>query len=321
MLTGEIPDPTHIPAGCRFHPRCPALADGPAAAAGVEEACRTVPLQVLPAERGAPRRLPPGRRARRWAGVTRTQPTEGPGGLQAALPREMYVDPDAWRARAGRGCCSASGSASAGWPTSGSTEPGRVAVVDVVGESVLVTSDDDGALHAAYNVCRHRGSQLFPLEPGAGTVCEAAGALRCPYHSWTYGLDGRLLRAPHTELTDDERRRSRCTRSASTPGRGSSSSTWTPPVEPAAAGRRRGRRAAERLANYAMGELVTGLRCSTYEVAANYKVIAENYNECYHCGPVHPELTRLVPAFGGGGQRHRLGRAACRTARARGRSR
>ena len=61
-----------------------------------------------------------------------------------------------------------------------------------------------------------------------------------------------------------------------------------------------------RLANYAMGELVTG-QVLTYEVAANYKVVAENYNECYHCGPVHPELTRLVPTFGGGGTRHRLG--------------
>ncbi len=39
----------------------------------------------------------------------------------------------------------------------------------------------------------------------------------------------------------------------------------------------------------------------SYDVAANWKVLAENYNECYHCGPVHPELTRLVPAFGGGG--------------------
>ena len=49
-----------------------------------------------------------------------------------------------------------------------------------------------------------------------------------------------------------------------------------------------------------MGDLVTGLTLS-YEVAANWKVIAENYNECYHCGPVHPELSRLVPAFAGGG--------------------
>ena len=80
----------------------------------------------------------------------------------------------------------------------GLAEPGRIAVVDVVGESVLLTRDDDG-LHAAYNVCRHRGSQLVPREPGAETVCSAAGALRCPYHSWTYSLSGRLLKAPHTE--------------------------------------------------------------------------------------------------------------------------
>ena len=50
VLTGEIPDPTRIPTGCRFHPRCPALADGTAAAAGVDEACRSVPLAVLPAD-------------------------------------------------------------------------------------------------------------------------------------------------------------------------------------------------------------------------------------------------------------------------------
>jgi oligopeptide/dipeptide ABC transporter ATP-binding protein len=50
VLEGEIPDPTRIPAGCRFHPRCPALASG--AAAAVEEACRTLPLAVLPASEG-----------------------------------------------------------------------------------------------------------------------------------------------------------------------------------------------------------------------------------------------------------------------------
>jgi peptide/nickel transport system ATP-binding protein len=48
VLTGEIPDPTHIPAGCRFHPRCPMLADGTAERAGVADSCRTLPLAVLP---------------------------------------------------------------------------------------------------------------------------------------------------------------------------------------------------------------------------------------------------------------------------------
>ena len=53
VLTGEIPDPTAIPAGCRFHPRCPALASGAADAAGVAEACRTLPLTVLGSQDGA----------------------------------------------------------------------------------------------------------------------------------------------------------------------------------------------------------------------------------------------------------------------------
>ena len=47
VLQGEVPDPTRIPDGCRFHPRCPALADGTAEAAGVADSCRTVHLPVL----------------------------------------------------------------------------------------------------------------------------------------------------------------------------------------------------------------------------------------------------------------------------------
>ena len=48
VLTGEIPDPTRIPAGCRFHPRCPQLASGEAERAGVADQCRTLELAVLP---------------------------------------------------------------------------------------------------------------------------------------------------------------------------------------------------------------------------------------------------------------------------------
>jgi Rieske 2Fe-2S family protein len=52
----------------------------------------------------------------------------------------------------------------------------------------------------------------------------------------------------------------------------------------------------ERLCRYPLHELRSGKRM-VYQVAANWKVMLENYNECYHCGPVHPELCRLVPAF------------------------
>ena len=61
VLEGETPDPTRIPAGCRFHPRCPALADGEAAAAGIEEPAAATPLAgAAGGTRRPPRRLPPG---------------------------------------------------------------------------------------------------------------------------------------------------------------------------------------------------------------------------------------------------------------------
>ena len=156
---------------------------------------------------------------------------------------------------------------------------------------MLVTRDDDGALHAAYNVCRHRGSQLVPDRARRRRrVLRGVGSLRCPYHSWTYALDGRLLRAPHTE---DVGRRAGRVRAA--PGR--RSTTWGGFVfvhldagDAPAAGRQRRPRPTPTLANYALAELVDRARRFSYDVAANWKVLAENYNECYHCGPVHPEL-------------------------------
>jgi Rieske 2Fe-2S family protein len=221
---------------------------------------------------------------------------EGPGGLQAALPRELYVDPAAFaveRDRVLHGEWFCVGRVS----DLGLAEPGRVAVVDVVGESVLVTCDEDGSLHAVYNVCRHRGSQIVAALPGAAALCAAAGALRCPYHSWTYGLDGSLLKAPHTDVAPEERTAFALKRVEVGVWAGFVFLHLGAPATPLADAADEHARA---LAHYAIGELVTGLRFG-YDVAANYKVLAENYNECYHCGPVHPELTRLVPAFGGGG--------------------
>ena len=219
--------------------------------------------------------------------------------MQPALPRDMYVDAahfahereqvllDSWLA-VGR------------VDELGLDVPSRLAVVDVLGESVLLTSDADGALHAAYNVCRHRGSQVVPVEPGSPPPAPCATkSLRCPYHSWTYGLDGRLIRAPHTEGIVDL---DPADFSLVPVGVG----TWggfcfvhpsprtAAPLADAIGG------VGPRLARYPLASLVSARRF-TYDVAANWKVVAENYNECYHCGPVHPELTRLVPSFAGGG--------------------
>jgi glycine betaine catabolism A len=71
-------------------------------------------------------------------------------------------------------------------------EPGDYLVLEVAGESLIVVRTRQGDLAAHYNVCCHRGSRLVP-EGGKGSF---AGAIRCPYHSWTYTLDGQLRTAP-----------------------------------------------------------------------------------------------------------------------------
>jgi Rieske 2Fe-2S family protein len=217
--------------------------------------------------------------------------------LEPALPRASYVDPAAWDHERERvllrewTCVGRRADLGLG-------EARRLAVVDVLGESVLLTSDEERTLHAAYNVCRHRGSQIVPVPPGSPPACAEVGALRCPYHSWTYGLDGRLLRAPHTGDGDVDPDAFGLHPVGVEEWAGFVFVHLTPAdAEPLADSVARATRT---LANYALGDLVTGLRFD-YEVAANWKVVAENYNECYHCGPVHPELSRLVPAFGSGG--------------------
>jgi Rieske 2Fe-2S family protein len=219
--------------------------------------------------------------------------------LEPALPKRMYVDKHAFERERERVLFRS-------WFCVGRVDelgldsPGRLAVVDVVGESVLLTRDRDGALHAAYNVCRHRGSQLVPTPPG-GTPrgCDTA-ALRCPYHSWTYDLAGRLLKAPHTDDVDEFDSTQFGLHPVGVQTWGGFAFVHLTPTE---ASDFAGEIAAfaDRLQRYPLDRLISGLSFS-YDVAANYKVLAENYNECYHCGPVHPELTRLVPAFGSGGR-------------------
>lgn len=216
-------------------------------------------------------------------------------GLEQALPKQMYVDPEHWHREREAVLCRE-------WlclgrrADLGLTGAGRVAVAEVAGESVLVTSDRDGLLHAAYNVCRHRGAQLVPVAAGETVAPCAAQSLRCPYHSWTYDLDGRLLRAPHTDGVQPDDFGLHPVGVAEWAGFVFVHLTpaTAAPLEEGLADY------AGRLANYDIGRLVTGWTAG-YDVAANYKVVLENYNECYHCGPVHPELTRLVPDFAGGG--------------------
>ncbi len=173
--------------------------------------------------------------------------------------------------------------------------PGDHRLVELVGESVVVVRAKDGRIHAHYNVCPHRGTRLCgegrELLAGPSGVLPNA-TIRCAYHAWTFGLDGRLLSAPHLPETP-----------ANIGLYPVGVETWggfvflnlTPAEARVDLGRQLGN-GARRIARYPLADLRSAQRLE-YDVAANWKVIAENYNECYHCGPVHPELCELVPAF------------------------
>jgi Rieske 2Fe-2S family protein len=179
--------------------------------------------------------------------------------------------------------------------------PGDHLILDIAGESVLLVRSRDGQLYAHYNVCRHRGARLcdaandarWGVTLDAGVV--ARNMIRCPYHGWSYGLDGRLLAAPHLQDAPSFAKADFSLYPVGT-------ATWggfvflnlTPEDAPdfqAELGE-----APRRLANYPLTDLCTA-RTIRYEVAANWKLILENYNECYHCPGVHPELCAIVPAF------------------------
>ena len=74
--------------------------------------------------------------------------------------------------------------------------PGDYVLRDIAGESVIVTRDGSGGFRGFYNVCRHRGTRLCTEAKGHFTE-----RIQCPYHAWTYGLDGRLVSAPHMDGT------------------------------------------------------------------------------------------------------------------------
>jgi Rieske 2Fe-2S family protein len=151
--------------------------------------------------------------------------------------------------------------------------------------SVLLSRDDDGVLHAFANTCRHRGHELLPCGGSA-----SQSVIICPYHAWTYDLNGDLRAAAGFKG-----------QAGFDAGRWSlvelpcvewhglifvDSSGQSAPLE-AALGT-----LDEMLAPYEMSRLVVA-GAHEYDAAANWKILTENYHECYHCPSIHPELCRV----------------------------
>jgi glycine betaine catabolism A len=164
---------------------------------------------------------------------------------------------------------------------------GAFQVLDVAGESVIVVRGEE-ALYAHLNLCRHRGSRLLC---GQGQL---RGSIRCPYHGWAYAPDGRLVASPFVSdaAVPENARRLHPVGVAEWAGflflrvAGNDGETLAEQLGAIA----------QRVERYPLDRLRVG-HSIRYEVAANWKVMLENYNECYHCAGVHPELCRLVPDF------------------------
>jgi glycine betaine catabolism A len=157
---------------------------------------------------------------------------------------------------------------------------------EVAGESLIVVRGDRGEIRAFFNVCRHRGTRL--CEESSGTT---GSTIRCPYHAWTYDLDGCLVGAPHMDRVEGFR-------PEDYPLARLAVDVWDGLVflnfgeQPAVSLKAQLGGVDDRFRAWGMGELRTASRI-VYDVAANWKLIIHNYSECLHCPGVHPALQKL----------------------------
>jgi glycine betaine catabolism A len=159
-------------------------------------------------------------------------------------------------------------------------------VREVAGESLIIVRDQKGEARGFYNVCRHRGTRLCEEPAGHSST------IQCPYHAWTYGLDGRLIGAPHMDKVsgfDKAEHSLHCVGLAQWEGfifvnlanEPAPLAEWFAPL-------------LGKFSHWNLPKLRSGKRIE-YDVRANWKLICENYSECYHCPGVHPTLSKVSP--------------------------
>lgn len=195
-----------------------------------------------------------------------------------ALPRDFYHDAELYR-----------GEVDAiwrrGWLFAGHScqipRTGDYFVYEVDTDSIIVVRREDGTVGAMHNVCRHRGS-LVVTEP-----CGHRRLFVCPYHQWTYGLDGRLVAARHMPSDVDTSTlglKAVQTRemeglifisfAKEPPDFEEAATLMAPMARPQGFGRARVAKTLD------------------YEIHANWKLLWENNRECYHCDASHPQYIR-----------------------------
>ena len=202
--------------------------------------------------------------------------------LEPGLPARWYYDPVHYERELGAFWYG-------GWIAVAREEeipaPGDYRVVRIGTQSLVVVRDEN-QIRAFHNVCRHRGSVLCTEQQGRFE----RKRIVCPYHSWTYGLDGQLLATPRRMETPDFTTKNFPLYDVAVETRGGfvllCLSKDPPPLE----------NPFSKFENYGFETLRIGKRI-VVEVKANWKLLCENFSECFHCPPVHPELCRVVTAY------------------------
>ena len=168
--------------------------------------------------------------------------------------------------------------------------PGSQVAVDTGAGGVLLVRGEDGVVRAFANTCRHRGHELLPCGSSA-----SGKSIVCPYHSWAYSLSGELRGAPgYREIPGFD---VNAWPLASLPA-----AEWHGLVFVDGSGGAAGPLPLALLepivAPYEPERLVVAAT-HDYDAAVNWKVLTENYHECYHCSTIHPELCSVSPPHSG----------------------
>lgn len=217
----------------------------------------------------------------------KTEQTYQPG--SKTLAREYYTSPEIFAAETER-------IFSQRWLCAGHVsripQPGDYFLLEAFGESILLVRGEQAKVHAYYNVCRHRGTRMCEQAEG-----RFGKSIQCPYHAWTYALDGSLIGAPLMKDADGFDK-------ADFPLHTVKMRIWEgfiflnlsdspQPFETEFAP------LLKKFSEWNLPILKSAGR-AVYEVAANWKFIFQNYNECYHCPPIHPQLAKITPYNSGG---------------------
>ena len=165
--------------------------------------------------------------------------------------------------------------------------PGDFKLLNIAGESIFLLLGEDKQIRSFFNLCKHRGCQLLDETDESQSKGNFKKFIRCPYHSWTYNLDGRLRKAPHLDLNTNNNEYH--LNQIMTQSWGGFLFIKMKNNERSLADQVNDFE--NQFHRYGLENLKTGSTYS-YIIDANWKVILENYNECYHCAGVHPELCK-----------------------------